>query len=122
VLELVEARYVYLLVVALLAVGLTAVLVERNLVQKLIGLAIFNTAVFIFLIEGSVKVDGTVPVIDPEIGIDAAAYMNPLPHLLILTAIVVTVAVKGVALALLVSIYRSHGTLDEEALVDRMDT
>ncbi len=121
-LELVEARYVYLLVVALLAVGLTAVLVERNLVQKLIGLAIFNTAVFIFFIEGSVKADGTVPVIDPEIGVEAAAYMNPLPHLLILTAIVVTVAVKGVALALLVSIHRTHGTLDEEELARRMDT
>jgi multicomponent Na+:H+ antiporter subunit C len=121
VLELVEARYVYVLVVALLAVGLTAVLVERNLVQKVVGLMIFSTAVFIFFIEGSVKAGGTVPVIDPEIGLDAAQYMNPLPHLLILTAIVVTVAVKGVALALLVSIHRAHGTLDEEELLRRME-
>jgi multicomponent Na+:H+ antiporter subunit C len=120
VIELVEARYVYLLVVLLLAVGLYGALAERNLVRKVIGLAIFKTAIFIFFIEGSVKRDATIPVIDPDIGIDPASYVNPLPHLLILTAIVVSVAVTGVAIALLIRVYQGYGTLDEDELVRRM--
>jgi multicomponent Na+:H+ antiporter subunit C len=118
--ELIADRYVYLLVLVLLAIGLYGMLALQNLVKKIIGMTIFQTAIYIFFIEGSVKRGATVPVIDPALGSDAAAYVNPLPHLLILTAIVVGVAVVGVALSLLISLYRTHGTLDEDAIIDQL--
>ena len=113
-------RYVYLFVLVLLAVGLYGMLAKRNLVQKIIGMTIFTTAIYLFFIEGSVKDGATAPIIDPELGSDPVHYVDPLPHLLILTAIVVGVGVVGVALALVVRIYRIHGTLDEDELVRRM--
>jgi multicomponent Na+:H+ antiporter subunit C len=114
--ETLADRYIYLFVVALLSLGLFTLLTERHLVKKLVGLVLFQTAVFIFFIEGSVKVDGDVPVIDPELGSDPDLYVNPLPHLLILTALVVGVAVIGVALSLIVTINDAYGTLDDSEL------
>lgn len=116
--DFVGARYVYLFVVALLGLGLWATLVERHLVKKLVGLAVFQTAIFMFFIEGSVKTDAEVPVIDEALGSSAAAYVNPLPHVLILTGLVVAVAVLGVALALAVVIHRAFGTLDDDELTE----
>lgn len=115
-LDLVADRYVYLLVVVLLSIGLFTLLVERHLLKRLVGLVVFQTAIFIFFIEGSVRDDTDAPVIDPEVGSVAAEYVNPLPHLLILTALVVGVAVVGVALALIVTIHRAYGTLDDAEL------
>jgi len=114
-LELFLARYVYLFVMVLLAIGLYGVLAKTDLVKKVIGLTIFSTAIYLFFIEGSLQEGGTAPVID-ERGTDPALYVDPLPHLLILTAIVVGVGVVGVALALLVRLYRTHGTLDEDVI------
>lgn len=120
--ELFLDRYVYLFVLVLLAIGLYGMLAKRNLVQKIIGMTIFTTAIYLFFIEGSVKDGASAPVIDPALGptVDAADYVDPLPHLLILTAIVVGVGIVGVALAMVVRIYRIHGTLDEDELVRRM--
>ena len=117
--ELFLARYVYLFVLLLLAVGLYGVLAKGDLVKKVIGLTIFSTAIYIFFIEGSLQEGATAPVID-ERGSDPALYVDPLPHLLILTAIVVGVGVVGVALSLLVRLYRVHGTLDEAVIADRI--
>jgi multicomponent Na+:H+ antiporter subunit C len=117
--ELFLARYIYLLVLVLLAIGLYGVLAKSNLVKKVIGLTIFSTAIYLFFIEGSLQLDGTAPVIDDR-GSDPALYVDPLPHLLILTAIVVGVGVVGVALSLLVRIYRSHGSLDETVVAARL--
>ena len=117
--ELFLARYVYLFVLLLLAVGLYGVLAKGDLVKKVIGLTIFSTAIYIFFIEGSLQEGATAPVID-ERGSDPALYVDPLPHLLILTAIVVGVGVIGVALSLLVRLYRVHGTLDEAVIADRI--
>jgi len=119
VIDLFLARYVYLFVLVLLAVGLYAVLAKSDLVKKVIGLTIFSTAIYLFFIEGSLQEGGTAPVID-ERGSDPALYVDPLPHLLILTAIVVGVGVVGVALALLVRLYRTHGTLDEDRIAARL--
>ncbi len=118
--ELIQTRYFYVLVVLLLSIGLYGILAERNLIKKVVGLTIFKTAIFLFFIEGAVKVDATVPVIDPEFGTSAARYMNPLPHLLILTAIVVSVASVGVALAIVVVLQRAHDTVDEDEIVQRL--
>jgi multicomponent Na+:H+ antiporter subunit C len=122
VIDLVLNRYVYLLVIVLLGIGLYGVLVRRNLVKKVIGLIIFQTAIYLFFIEGSVKEGATAPVIDPALGGDPDLYVNPLPHLLILTAIVVGVGVVGVAFALLLQIHRAHGTLDEHQILEALAT
>nr|WP_283250944.1 cation:proton antiporter subunit C [Rhabdothermincola salaria] len=103
-------------VVALVVIGLATMVIERHLLKKLVGLVIFQTAIFLFFIQGSIRDGADVPVIDPEVGADATRYMNPLPHLLILTALVVGAAVIGVALALMVVIQRSYGTLDDHVL------
>ncbi len=113
--DFVANRYVYVLVVVLLAVGLWTLLTERHLLKKVVGLTIFQTAIFLFFIEGSVREGADVPIIG-EAGADPSAYVNPLPHLLILTALVVGVAVVGVALSLARVIHRAYGTLDEEEI------
>lgn len=113
-------NYTYFITTLLLVIGLYGMIGKRNLVKKLIGLSIFQTAIFLFYIYGSTYPNATVPVWDPRWGTSAAHYVNPLPHVLILTAIVVSVATTGVALALLITIYRRYGVLDEAALLERM--
>lgn len=115
--ELFLSRYVYLMIVILLTIGLYGMLVKRNLLKKLIGMNILQTAIFLFFIEGATKSGGTVPVIDPLLGTEAANYINPLPHVLILTGIVVGLSLTGVALAFLLIIYRKYKTLDDRAIM-----
>jgi multicomponent Na+:H+ antiporter subunit C len=117
--ELLEARYVYVLVLVLLAIGLYGVFAKTDLVKKVIGLTIYSTAIYLFFIEGSLQEGGTAPVIDGR-GTDPSLYVDPVPHLLILTAIVVGVGVVGVALSLLVRVYRAHGTFDETVIAERL--
>ena len=119
-LELILGRYVYLMIVILLAIGLYGMLGKRNLIKKLIGMNIFQTAIFLFFIEGAAKQGGTVPVIDELIGTKAAQYINPLPHVLILTGIVVGLSLTGVALAFLIYIYRAYKTLDDKEIMKEM--
>ncbi len=113
-------HYSYIMIVILLVIGLYGMLAKRNLVKKVIGLNIFQSAIFLFFIKSSFKFNATVPVIDPELGIEPGLYFNPLPHVMILTAIVVGVAITGVAMAILLTIYRSYGSLDEEKIMERM--
>lgn len=118
--DLLLDRYFYVLVLSLLAIGLYGVLARDNLVKKVIGLTIFSTAIYLFFIEGSVERGATVPILDGR-GNDPALYVDPLPHLLILTAIVVGVGVTGVALALIVRLYRRFGTLSETDIARQLD-
>jgi multicomponent Na+:H+ antiporter subunit C len=118
--ELALDRYFYVLVLTLLAIGLYGVLARDNLVKKVIGLTIFSTAIYLFFIEGSVQIGGTLPIIDGR-GSDPSSYVDPLPHLLILTAIVVGVGVTGVALALIVRLYRRFGSLSEMEISRQLD-
>ena len=118
--ELFLSRYVYLMVVILLVIGLYGMLGKRNLLKKLIGMNIFQTAIFIFFIEGATKLGASVPVIDEELGMAAAQYVNPLPHVLILTGIVVAISLTGVALAFLITIYRAYHSLDEKYIIKEM--
>ncbi len=120
VIDLFLSRYVYFMVVILLAIGLYGMLRKRNLLKKLIGMNIFQTAIFLFFIEGATKLGGSVPVIDEILGMGAAKYVNPLPHVLILTGIVVAISLTGVALAFLIVIYRSYKTLDDRAIMANM--
>lgn len=115
----IPAGYAYIAIVLLLVIGLYGMVAKRNLVKKLIGMNIFQTATFLFFIHGAAKLNASVPVIDPALGPDPAEYVNPLPHVIVLTAIVVGVALTGLALALLIAIHREHGTLDEEKILER---
>ena len=119
-LEVFLGRYVYLMIVFLLAIGLYGMLAKRNLLKKLIGMNIFQTAIFLFFIEGATKLGATVPVIDPQLGTEPTRYVNPLPHVLILTAIVVAISLTGVALAFLINIRRIYHSLDERYVMREM--
>ena len=104
--------YNYWIVIALMMVGLYAVLARGNLVKKIIGLNILQTAVFLFYISIGKIHGATAPVMWPDkpAGIP---YENPVPHVLMLTAIVVGVSTTAVALALVVRIHRAYGTVEE---------
>lgn len=115
--EVLLGRSVYVAVMALLAIGLYGMLAQRNLVKKLMGMVIFQSAIFLFFIQGAAKRGGSVPVISERLGTQPDNYVNPLPHLLILTALVVGVGVLGVGLAFLLRIHRRHGTFDEDAII-----
>ncbi|GIX22166.1 MAG: Na+/H+ antiporter subunit C [Gammaproteobacteria bacterium] len=100
------------LIVALMMSGLYIVMASAHLFKKLIGLSVFQVSVFMLYISLGVVEGAAPPIVEP--GVDA--YSNPLPHVLILTAIVVGIATMALALALLVRIRRAYGTLDEAAL------
>ncbi len=104
------AHYNYWVVIALTMLGMYVVMANPNLVKKIIGLNIFQTAVFIFYISTGELEGGTAPILSDAFTI----YTNPLPHVLILTAIVVGVATTALALALAVRIYRAYQTIEED--------
>jgi multicomponent Na+:H+ antiporter subunit C len=114
------ARYPYILIAILIGIGLYGMTIKRNLLKKVIGMTIFQTAIYLLYIQGATKLGGTIPVLSIEIGTDPALYINPLPQVIVLTAIVVGVAITGVALSLLLVAYRKYGTLDEDLLLQRM--
>lgn len=105
-------HYHYVIYITLMVIGLYAVLAKGNLVKKIIGLNLLQTAIFLFYISIGHVSDGTVPVLwdDRPQGVP---YENPVPHVLMLTAIVVGVSVTAVALALVVRIKGAYGTVDE---------
>ena len=148
--ELLIERLNYCIYVILLLIGLWAMLAKRNLVKKLIGMSIFQTAIILFYVSIAVKKDATIPIYlaehDPhgshaQESVDqnttgnqessqgpvalqpetVKGYANPLPHVLMLTAIVVGVATLGLALALTQRIYQGYGTIEEDELLDKLD-
>ncbi|HET54869.1 MAG TPA: NADH-quinone oxidoreductase subunit J [Ignavibacteria bacterium] len=119
--DFIAGHYDYWFIIILLAIGLYGMTVKKNLVKKLIGMTIFQAAVILFYISSAIKADATVPIIMENLSVDNPAnYINPLPHALMLTAIVVGVATVGVAFALLILIYKNYKTLDENELLELM--
>lgn len=119
--DFIAGHYDYWFIITLLIIGLYGMIMKKNLVKKLIGMTIFQASIILFYISGSIKAGATVPIISDQIStLDTANYINPLPHALMLTAIVVGVATVGVAFALLVLIYKRYNTLDEKELIERM--
>ncbi len=111
----------YWLSAALLLIGLYGILAKPNLVRKLMAMNILQVAVIIFFISVAAKSGATVPIaIEGDEARVATAYVNPLPHALMLTAIVVSVSTTGVALALLIRIHRRYGTLNEVELLEKL--
>ena len=103
----------YWVVIILMMTGFYIVISRDNLIKKIIGLNIFQTSVFLLYISIGKLQGGTAPIIEP--GLDR--YSNPLPSVLILTAIVVGVATTSVALALIVRIREAYGTVEEDEIL-----
>lgn len=120
----VVAKYNYWIYVVLMMIGFYAMIGKRNLVKKLLGLNIFQTAIILFYVSIGVKRNAAIPIVDKyaalKHGVDPLTIVNPLPHVLMLTAIVVGVSVTGVALAVLLRIYREYGTLDENEILEKI--
>lgn len=145
--ELFIERLNYLIYVVLLLIGLHAMIAKNNLIKKLIGMSIFQTAIILFYVSVGVKEGATIPIYLPEhdphgshashsdgneteqsnhgpVVLDAElvkGYSNPLPHVLMLTAIVVGVATLGLALALCLRIYQGYGTIEEDEILAKIE-
>lgn len=125
---LIVAKYNYWLYVVLMMIGLYAMIAKNNLIKKLVGMNIFQTAIILFYVSIGYKSNATIPIIQSahdshgshDMVIKAAEYINPLPHVLMLTAIVVSVATLGVAMALAVKVYQRYQTLEEDELRMRL--
>ena len=177
--QTIASKYNYWCYIALMMIGLYAMVGKRNMIKKIVGMNIFQTAIILFYVSLGVKRDATLPILEhhgheggdagghaaaqgahdtlhavpgatpdavpdavsgaahatgPEaldhaagaadaahhVAINAADYINPLPHVLMLTAIVVSVATLGVALALALRVHRRYGTLDETEILESL--
>lgn len=103
-------HYNYWIVIFLAMAGLYIVIARGNLIKKLVGLNIFQASVFILYISFGKIFGGTAPILDTGLEV----YSNPLPHVLILTAIVVGVSTTALGLALVVRINKEYGTIEED--------
>ncbi len=121
-------KYNYWLYIVLMMIGLYGMIAKNNLIKKLVGMNIFQTAIILFYISIGYKKGGTLPIIEIPHGhhsispaaIDIDKYINPLPHVLMLTAIVVSVATFGVAVAVALKIYKEYNTLEEDEIRMRL--
>jgi len=113
--DLILTHWNYMIVVLLMCIGLYMVISRHNLVKKLIGLAIFQTSLFLLYISLGWVEGGTAPII-MKTG-ELVRYANPLPHVLILTAIVVGVATTALGLALVLKINDAFGSIEEDDLL-----
>jgi multicomponent Na+:H+ antiporter subunit C len=104
----------YWIVVVLMMIGFYALIARGNLIKKIVGLNIFQASVFLLFISIGKVTGGSAPIIAEGIEV----YSNPLPHVLILTAIVVGVATTALGLALVVRINEGYGTIEETEIVD----
>ena len=101
--------YNYWIVVVLMLIGFFIVIAHENLIKKLVGLTIFQTSVFFLYISMGKVTGATAPILDENYQL----YSNPLPHVLILTAIVVGIATTALGLSLVVRIYEAYGSIEE---------
>lgn len=146
-----EPHFNFWIYVILMMIGLWAIIAKNNLIKKLIGMSIFQTAIILFYVSVGVKEGATIPIIDyggsayeektevpgevapgPQAATEATeeryeatspnpdSMVNPLPHVLMLTAIVVGVATLGVALAICQMIFKEFGTLEENEILEKL--
>ena len=108
-------HYNYWIVIFLMMAGFYVVIARGNLVKKLVGLNVFQSSVFVLYITFGKITGGTAPIIAEGIEV----YSNPLPHVLILTAIVVGVATTALGLALVVRINQAYGTIEEDEILSQ---
>jgi multicomponent Na+:H+ antiporter subunit C len=109
----VAGHFSYWITILIAISGLYIVIARGNLVKKLVGLAIFQTSVYLLYIAPGKLIGGTAPIVADQF----AVYSNPLPHVLILTAIVVGVATLALGLALVVRIKEAYGSIEEDEIL-----
>ena len=117
------ANFNYVIVVILMMIGLWAMLTQKNLIKKCIGMAIFQTGIILFFISIGAKDNALIPILTEAANHtypvpDVAKVANPLTQILMLTAIVVGVATLGVGLALAQKIYQQHSSFDEDEILE----
>jgi multicomponent Na+:H+ antiporter subunit C len=106
-------HFSYFITVFLMVAGLFIVIARGNLIKKLVGLGIFQTSVYLLYIAPGKLVGGTAPILSDAFTV----YSNPLPHVLILTAIVVGVATLALGLALVVRIREAYDSIEEDQIL-----
>ncbi|HNQ04586.1 MAG TPA: cation:proton antiporter subunit C [Thiobacillaceae bacterium] len=106
------SHFGYLITILVMVSGLYIVMAQGNLIKKLIGLSIFQTSVYLLFIVPGKLLGATAPILSPH----HALYSNPLPHVLILTAIVVGVATLALGLALVVRVREAYGSIEEDEI------
>lgn len=119
-LHVLAANYNYWVTIFLMLAGLYIVVSRSNMIKSLVGLGIFQTSVYLLYLSPGKILGGSPPIVAEGVEV----YSNPLPHVLILTAIVVGVATLALGLALVVRIHEAYGTIEEDeitAIVDRED-
>ncbi len=114
--ELLATRWAYVAVFVLLGVGLYMVIANENLVKKVIGINLFQTAIFLLFVAAAFVQGGRAPVVPASEDPGDIVLASPLPHVIVLTAIVVGIALTAVGLALAVRIHAEYGTLREDTL------
>lgn len=108
------SHFGYIVTVFLMVTGLFIVIARGNLIKKLVGLSVFQTSVYLLYIIPGKLLGGTAPILSAQYSV----YSNPLPHVLILTAIVVGVATMALGLALAVRIREAYGSIEEDDITD----
>ncbi|MGZ8154541.1 MAG: cation:proton antiporter subunit C [Burkholderiales bacterium] len=111
----VTAHFTYWITIFIAIAGLYIVIARGNLIKKLVGLSIFQTSVYLLYIAPGKLIGGTAPIYSAQF----STYSNPLPHVLILTAIVVGVATLALGLALVVRIREAYGTIEEDEILEQ---
>jgi len=109
------SHYAYWITVLLMVAGLFITIASGNLVKKLVGLGIFQTSVYLLYVAPGKLIGGTAPIVSGQFDV----YSNPLPHVLILTAIVVGVATLALGLALVVRLREAYGTIEEDEILEQ---
>ena len=110
-------QYNYWITIFLMVAGLYIVVAKSNMIKTLLGLAVFQTSVYLLYLSPGKIIGGTPPILDEKFQV----YSNPLPHVLILTAIVVGVATLALGLALVVRVNEAFGTIEEDEIMDVVD-
>jgi len=110
--SMILGQYNYWIVIVLMMIGFYIIIAHGHLIKKIVGLNIFQTSVFIFYISLGKVEGGTAPIWQENITL----YSNPLPHVLILTAIVVGIATTALGLALTIRLKEAYGTIDEDEI------
>lgn len=117
--EILATRHAYATFTVLLCIGLYMMIANKNLVKKIIGLNLFQTAIFLLFIASAYVEGGQIPIVEKG-KVAGETFVSPLPQVLVLTAIVVGVSLTAVGLALCIRIHEEYGTLRTDALREAM--
>jgi len=115
IVQTIASHYNYIVTIFLMVAGLYIVIARGNMIKKLVGLSLFQTSVYLLYLAPGKIIGGTAPVLDPAFKV----YSNPLPQVLILTAIVVGIATVALGLALVVRINEAYGTIEEDEIFEK---